>query len=155
MVQFPRPNESQTSSRNMLRLAMCRAIGGVASTANLRYAALQNAPALLSTSLRLAATPKALAAPGLVKSFVLVDGDQPNLITAVVEKNASRNLIEYKYSFDPLVPKEDFKSICIGESTFTVRVPEGGKLRMMVAELNRASKPDNVLFTDIKTRIAQ
>lgn len=153
ITEFPHPDESQNATRNELRMVLLKAIGSVAVTANQRYTG--NAPALLSTTLKLGATPQPLQPPLLVEAFTLTDGEQPHSITATATKHDSTSLLVFAYSFDPTVDDKNFETCITGDTSVTVTGPEGGKLRMKVAEVNKATRPGNVIFTAIKTRIAQ
>ena len=153
LEKYPHPDPSQTAARNVLRHTLLKALGALAIAANLRYTG--NAAALLSTELRLTAAPQALAPPAMLAVFNLVDGEQEHTIDIVVERADSNSLVEYRYTTDPTLDERYWEACTIGADRLTVAVPEGAKLRAKAAEVNRATRPNNVKFTAVKSRIGQ
>lgn len=95
-------------------------------------------------------------------SLTFTDSDQLSSVLATVEKNDSTNLRDFRYTFDPDLPEKNWEACTTGDTAFTVHAPVDAqdphkvyRLRMKVAEVNKASRPGNVIFSAVKTRIAQ
>lgn len=151
--EFPHPDESQNATRDLLRKALMKSVSSVAITGNQRYAG--NTPALLSTSLRLAATPHPLAPPSLIATFTLADSERAGYIRVSAVKERSTDLLLFRHTTDATFDPKNFEVTLTGETFIEVLVAEGEKLRVMVAAVNKATRADNINFTAIKTRIGQ
>ncbi|MDO7874146.1 hypothetical protein Q5H93_05330 [Hymenobacter sp. ASUV-10] len=145
---------SLTEERDLLRQAVRVQMGLLAAECNRQQPG--NLAALLSTSLDLAAEPKARQTPAAITNFVLLDGTQAGSISSRVGRPANTTLFLARFTIDPTLDEKHWE-VCFGSSIeqLFAGLPSGAQLRVKIAALNGASNTSNALWTPVLVRRVQ